>query len=93
MKKSYTTYRGMRFEIMECPKCHEKVFTEEQAFMVAAKFEAKRLEDEYKKNLIKIGHSFGITFPKAVVEVFGLKAKKSVKMIPHLDKGVIEIRV
>ncbi|MBU1199393.1 MAG: hypothetical protein KKF46_03690 [Nanoarchaeota archaeon] len=66
---------GIEFEGLRCIKCGEKVFTEKQMNAVAAALEQKRLKGEYKKHPIKIGHSYGMIFPKDIVQVFNLDAK------------------
>lgn len=29
MKKSFVEYKGIKFEARKCPKCNEKIFTED----------------------------------------------------------------
>lgn len=94
MKKTFVSYKGLKLEARECPKCKNKVFTEESTMKAISQLEAKRLEEEYIKNPIRIGHSWGITFPKEVADVFNLnKPKTKIKMRPDVEKGVIEIKV
>lgn len=94
MKKTSVNYKGTMFEARQCPKCKEKIFTEDLAMQAIAKLEAKRLKETYIKKPIKIGHSIGITFPKDVTEIFGLdKAKTELRIHPHVEKGRIEIEV
>lgn len=92
MKKTHVLYKGISFEARECPKCKEKIFTEDLTMKAIAKLEANRLEEEYIKHPIKIGHSWGVTFPKEVTEVFGLdKNNTLLKIHPNVEKGKIEI--
>ena len=86
------SYKSIKFEARECPKCKERIFTEHLAMKAIAKLESQRLEQEYVKHPIKIGHSWGITFPREVTEVFGLdKERTTVKIHPDVEKGRIEI--
>src|SRR3989344_6572380 len=92
MQKSFLNYKGMPLEAQQCPKCKERIFTEELALKAAAKLEAQRLEQEYTKHPIKIGHSWGMTFPKEVTDVFNLNNTAiKLKIHPNLDKDKIEI--
>ena len=90
MKKSSVNYRGMKFEAMKCPKCNEKIFTEDLAMKAISTLEAERLKEEYIKKPIKIGHSWGITFPKEIADVFNLK-KRKLKLHPDVENQKIEI--
>ena|GEM_PF-1290023 len=92
MKKVLVKYKGMKFEARQCPKCKEKIFTEEQAMKAISKLEAERLKKEYVKKPIQIGHSIGMTFPKEVTEAFDLKRKKLI-IHPNIEKMKIEISV
>lgn len=91
MIKTHVTYNGIQFEARECPKCHEKIFTEDLTMQAISKLEAKRLKEEYTKRPIKIGHSIGITFPKEITTVFGLAKTKILKIYPNVAKRKIEI--
>ncbi len=92
MRKTTVKYKGLEFEARECPKCKEKIFTEDLTMKAIVKLEASRLENQYIKRPIKIGHSWGITFPKEITEVFGLnKSRTLLKMHPDVEKGKIEI--
>lgn len=94
MKKVFVDYKGIKFEARQCPKCKEKIFTEELAMKAINKLEERRLEREYIKHPIKIGHSWGVTFPKVITEVFGLgNPRTALKMHPDVEKGKIEIRL
>ena len=92
MQKTFLNYKSMQLEAQQCPKCKERIFTEELALKAAAKLEAQRLEQEYTKHPIKIGHSWGMTFPKEVTKVFNLENPKTIlKLHPNLEEGKIEI--
>lgn len=92
MKKSFVKYKNLELEARECPKCKERIFTEDLAMKAAAQLESQRLETEYVKHPIKIGHSWGLTFPKEVSDVFHLSnPKTTLKMYPDVEKGKIEI--
>lgn len=92
MVKAIVKYKGMEFEVQQCPKCKEKIFTEDLAMKAITQLETKRLEQEYLKHPIKVGNSWGLTFPKEVTKVFGLDHKGTVlKIHPNVGKGTIEI--
>jgi NAD-dependent SIR2 family protein deacetylase len=92
MVKSNVTYKSMDFEARKCTKCNETIFTEDLAMKAIAKLESARLEEEYVKHPIKIGNSWGVTFPKEVTKAFDLDDGKTViKMHPNIEKGKIEI--
>ncbi len=92
MIKATVKYKGMEFESRRCPKCKENLFTEDLAMKAINQLETKRLEDEYVKHPIKVGNSWGLTFPKEVTEVFGLNHKGMVlKIHPDVGRGKIEI--
>lgn len=94
MKKAFVKYKSLELEARECPNCKERIFTEDLALKVAVQLESQRLESEYVKHPIKIGNSWGITFPREVVEVFGLnRPRKKVRVHPLVGKGKIEIEV
>lgn len=85
-------YKSLKLEARECPKCKEKIFTEDLAMEAISKLENQRLEQEYIKHPIKIGQSWGITFPKEVVKVFGLdQSKTALWLHPNVGKGTIEL--
>ena len=93
MKLTTVKFKGQSFEALECPKCREKIFTKKQLDKVIVKLESKRIKESYLKTPIKIGHSWGITFPKDIVDVFGLADRKAkLKLLPDLERGVIEIK-
>ncbi|MBI4918303.1 hypothetical protein HY837_00095 [archaeon] len=92
MKKTFVVYKGLNFEALQCPKCKEKIFTENLALKAIAKLESEKLKEEYIKRPIKIGHSWGLTFPKEVTDVFNLRNPKTVlKIHPSVEKYKIEI--
>lgn len=85
---------GMEFDGLKCPKCGEKVFNEKQMDAVVAALEQKRLKGEYKKRPVKIGHSYGLIFPKDIVQVFNLDVKgTSLGIKANKLKKTIEITV
>lgn len=92
MHKTTSVYRGMEFEAWQCSKCKVIIFTEEQADEVVKRVKAARLEQEYPKKPIRIGRSWGMTFPKEIVEVFQLD-KKKIKLYPNVAENKIEIQV
>ena len=92
MKKTFVEYKGVKFEARQCPKCKEKIFTEDLTMKAISKLESKRLEKKYIKHPMKIGHSWGITFPKDVAEVFSLNNPKTkFSLHPKLAENKIEI--
>ena len=92
MRKTFIEYNGIKFEARECPKCSEKIFTEDLTMKAISKLESKRLEKEYIKHPIKIGHSWGLTFPKDLAEIFNLNNKKTkIRLNPKLSENKIEI--
>ena len=92
MKKTFVTYKGIKFEARQCPKCKERIFTEDLTMKALSQLESKRLEKEYIKYPIKIGHSWGVTFPKEMADVFNLNTNKTkLKLHPKLDENKIEI--
>jgi len=92
MKKVFVDYKGMKLEARQCPKCKEKIFTEELTMKAISKLEAERLKKEYVKKPIQIGHSIGMTFPKEITDAFDLKGKK-LKIHPDIMNKKIEISV
>ena len=94
MKKTYVSYKGLKLEARQCTKCKKKIFTEDLTMKAISQLEGKRLESEYIKKPIKVGHSFGMTFPKEVVDVFNLdNSATKLKIHPNIIKGTIEISV
>lgn len=93
MKKTKIRYKGIEMEALGCRKCKKKYFTEEMAKKAVNKMEAKRLKQQYLKNPIRIGHSWGIVFPKELAEFFNLNKKNSkVILKPNLEENRIEIK-
>ncbi len=94
LKKTTVKVRGIYFEALQCPKCKNRVFTEQQADKAIIRLESQRLKKEYSKRPIKIGHSWGMTFPKELTEVFRINNKQStLKISPDVDKMIIRISV
>ena len=94
MKKAYVNYKGLKLEARQCTKCRKKIFTEDLTMKAISQLESKRLETEYIKKPIKIGHSWGVTFPKEVTDVFNLKdSATKIKIHPDIVKGIIKISV
>lgn len=92
MKKTFMIYKGIKLEARQCPKCKEKIFTEDLALKAISELESNRLEKEYTKHPIKIGHSWGITFPKDMAEVFNLnKSNTKLRLQPKVRENKIEI--
>src|SRR3990167_2451309 len=92
MKKTFIDYKGIKFEARECPNCNERIFTEDLTMKAISKLESKRLEKEYIKYPMKIGHSWGLTFPKDLAEIFNLNNKKTkLRLNPKLSENKIEI--
>ena len=81
-----------RKTVIELVKCKEKIFTEDMTMKAISKLESKRLEKEYTKHPMKIGHSWGMTFPKDMAEVFNLNSTKTkLSLHPKLAENKIEI--
>lgn len=92
--KSFLKYKGIKLEAMECPKCHQKVFTERQTLHAIRQLEAGSLKKEYTKRPVKIGHSWGLIFPKAVSKVFQLDLKSAeLRIRPSIGRRKIELLV
>lgn len=87
-------YKTERYDAMQCPKCKQKVFTEDLAINALKKLESLRMKKEYEKAPFHIGNSMGMTFPKDITKSFNLDNPKTrLKIIPHLDKNTIEIEI
>ena len=94
MKKTYVKYKRIKFEARECSKCKEKIFTEDLTMKAISKLESSKLQREYVKKPIKIGHSWGITFPKEISDTLNLENPKiELKIHPNLEKRKIEINL
>jgi hypothetical protein len=79
---------------MQCPRCKQKVFTEDLAINALKKLESLRLKKEYDKVPLHIGNSIGMTFPKDITKSFNLDNPRTrLKIIPHLGQNKIEIEV
>ena len=91
MKTVFVKYKRLQLEARLCPKCKEKIFTEDLTMEAIAKLEAMKLEKEYIKTPIRIGHSWGMTFKKDIAEAFNLNSKTKMRVHPFLEKGKIEI--
>ncbi len=93
-KKSFVNYRGLKLDALECPKCREKTFTERQTLYAIRQVEASSLKKEYAKHPVRIGHSWGILFPKAVSKIFGLDKKSTeLRIRPLIKSGKIELLI
>ncbi len=93
MKKTHINHRGLSFEGSKCPKCSQKVFTEEQTMKAINKLESAKIANLYIKHPIRIGNSRGITFPKDVAEAFNInKSSTKLRIHPDISKGIIEIK-
>lgn len=88
-----TKVMGVKVEAYKCPKCREITFTSKQASKGFLKIKEEKMQNQYKKRPIKIGHSLGLTFPKRIVEVFNLSKKSKLNIKPKLKKNIIEIEV
>ncbi len=75
--KGTATFGHIVTEAMVCEKCHFTTLTKEQAQKYV---NLKKLHDiiDAERRIIKIGNSFGITFPDKMKE-FGLKVGAKVK--------------
>jgi len=88
------SHRGIEADAYSRLKCKMNVFTQEQALTFGRKLQQKLLKDKYVKKPIKIGHSYGMIFPRDIVKVFNLDSPKTtmdVKM--DSSKNKIEITV
>lgn len=92
MKKSFAVFEGTRIEALKCENCGKKIFSESQAIAALRKIHQQKLSPEYKREPIKIGASWAVTFPKDVAERFGLSKKTKLKLKPQLHKGAIIIQ-
>jgi hypothetical protein len=93
MKKGYSNYKCLKLEVLQCPKCKNKIFTEELTKKALAKLEEQRLKEKYERNAIIIGHSLGMTYPKDIVKVFNLNKDTKFRIQPNIIKGTIEISI
>lgn len=94
MHKSFVRYKGLELEAKECPKCHRRVFSEEQTLKAIEQIEEKELKEKYMKHPVKIGNSWGVIFPNEVSKKFQLNDKKTELIIhPMLSKKIIELQI
>jgi len=94
MKKVFIKYNDLELEAMECPKCKDRIFTEDLAMEAISKLESKRLKAEYTKHPMRVGHSWGMIFPKDLADVFNLNnSKTKFSLHPILAENKIEIRI
>ena len=83
---------GIRGKATECPKCHFRTFTLEQAKEFIRLKQLQKINEKERK-IIKIGNSKGITIPESLDIKVGEKAKieiltpKSFKVV--LKKNII----
>jgi len=94
MKLIVEPYEGIVSEAYRCPKCKTTIFTEDQALAFGKQYQQKLLKEKYAKHPIKIGHSYGMIFPRDLVRVFNLDSKDT-KLNIRADraKNKIEITV
>jgi hypothetical protein len=89
-----TKYKDFPCEAWRCTACKETMYTDEEVGKIARHFDQECLKNDYSKTAMKIGSSYGITFPKAVVDVFRLSDKRTkMKIIPEVEKNKIIIEV
>jgi hypothetical protein len=94
MKLVTERFEGVVCESYRCPKCRTAIFTEEQAHAFGRIYQQKIIKEKYTKRPVKIGHSYGVIFPKGIVKVFNLDSEK-VELSIKADqaKNKIEITV
>ena len=92
LTKAVSIYKGIRLDSLQCPRCKRKVFDEERAMKAARRIDAAKLKKEYKKDIIKIGHSLAITIPKDLTDFFEMEGK-TVTLLPDAFRKRIEIRI
>ena len=76
LRKSTVNYKGVKLVAWQCPECKQKIFTEDLAVHALQKLEQSRLAKEYVKKPMKIGHSWGMTFPKALFQLCSLSIQR-----------------
>jgi hypothetical protein len=87
-------FEGILCESYRCPKCRTGIFTEEQARAFGSVYQQKLLKEKYVKKPVKIGHSYGMIFPREIVKAFNLDSKEAKFDInTDFSKGKIEITV
>jgi len=75
MKPVRTIHEGVEADAYRCSSCRMTIFTQEQALIFGRKLQQKLLKEKYIKKPVKIGHSYGVIFPKDIVQVFNLDSK------------------
>ncbi len=94
MRKTKIKYKAIEMDALQCPKCRKRYFTEELAKEAINKMEAKRLKQHYLKNPIRIGHSWGVVFPKELAEFFNFNNKDTkIVLKPNLKENKVEIKI
>jgi len=94
MKLIVKNLKGIVCEAYRCPKCKISIFTEDQALAFGRQYQQKLLKEKYVRHPIKIGHSYGMIFPKEIVKAFNLDSKETKFDInTNISKGKIEITV
>jgi hypothetical protein len=94
MKLEVKNLKGIMCESYRCPKCKISIFTENQALAFGRQYQQKLLKEKYVKKPVKIGHSYGMIFPKEIVRAFNLDSKDAKFDInTDLAKNKIEITV
>jgi DNA-directed RNA polymerase subunit RPC12/RpoP len=89
-----TSHEGIEADAYRCEKCKMTVFTQEQALTFGRKLQQKLLKDKYVKKPIKIGHSYGVIFPRDLVKAFNLDSPKTILDVKmDSSKNKIEITV
>jgi len=87
-------FEGIMCESYRCPKCKTTIFTEEQARAFGGVYQQKLLKEKYVKKPVKIGHSYGMIFPKEIVKAFNLNSKEAkLDINTDFSKNKIEITV
>jgi len=92
MKKTMIRHKKMEFEGWKCTSCKQSFFTEEQFDEAFLKIQEQRMKEAYLKEPIRVGHSLAMTFPKDIVEVFGLE-KKKIEIKPDLKTNSIHLKI
>ncbi|MFH1917066.1 MAG: hypothetical protein ABIJ21_07430 [Nanoarchaeota archaeon] len=94
MQPTSIILKGIAFDGWGCTKCKEKIFTEKQSLTVVRRLDQQRLSQDYIKHPMKIGRSWGMTFPKELADVFNLNEKKTkMRLIPYVSEGKIIIEI
>ena len=88
LEETDVVYDGIRGKAMECPKCHFRTYTREQAEEFIRQKEIKMLTKKERK-IIKIGNSKGITIPESMKIKVGEKARVEI-LTPKSFKVVLK---